>query len=66
VVGGSRLLFWGYRVGGRKRAAIDDGYELVLRPSVFVVVEALPERRKSSLDLGRVRVEVKSARNTYL
>lgn len=65
VVGGSRRLFWGYLVGGRKRAAIDDGYELVLRPGVFMIVETLPERRKSSLDLGRVRFEVKSARNTH-
>jgi len=66
MVARSGRLFGWYLVWSREGSSVDDGYELVLCPGVFVVVEALPERSQSSLDLACVRFEVKLAKRTYL
>jgi hypothetical protein len=66
VVDRSGRLFWGYLVCRGKWPPVDDGYELVFCPRVFVVVEALPERRHPPLNLARVRLELESAWCTYL
>jgi hypothetical protein len=55
VVGcGSRRLFGRDVVCSGQRAAVDDFDELVLSPSVFVVIETAPKGSKSSLNLACV------------
>jgi hypothetical protein len=67
MVARARRFFWGNVVGSGQRAAVDDGHELVFGPSVFVVVEALPEGGEPSLNLPGVRfVVAQSAWCTYL
>jgi hypothetical protein len=67
MVARPRRLFWGNVVGRRQGPAVDNGHELVFGPSVFVVVEALPEGREPALNLPGVRfVVAQSAWCTYL
>jgi hypothetical protein len=58
MVAWPRRLFWRDVIGRGEGAAVDDGHELVFCPSVFVVVEALPEGCESSLNLRGVRAVV--------
>lgn len=47
----SRWLLWGDLIGSGKGFALDDGDDLVFGPSVFMIVETLPERCQSTFDL---------------
>jgi hypothetical protein len=54
----SRRFFWRHIIRDRERPSVDNCNKLMFSPSVFVIVEALPERGKSSLDLACVSVVV--------
>lgn len=56
MVGRSRRLFWRDLVRSRKRETVRNGHELVLSPSIGVVVKALPERSQTPLNLAHVNV----------
>lgn len=60
-----RLFRWDVIWRG-ERLAVDDSYELVFRPGIFEVIQALPKRCESSLNLACVRFVVESAKGTYL
>jgi hypothetical protein len=47
----SRWFFGRNVICGGQWAAVDDFDELMLRPSIFVVIETSPEGSKSTLDL---------------
>jgi hypothetical protein len=47
----SRRFFGRNIICGGQWAAVDDFDELMLRPSIFVVIETSPEGSKSTLDL---------------
>jgi hypothetical protein len=48
---GSRRLFGRDFVCSGQWTAVDDFHELMLRPSIFVVIEASPEGSQSTLNL---------------
>jgi hypothetical protein len=56
VVSRSRRLFWRNLVRSRKRETVRNGHELVLGPSIGVVVKTLPERSQTPLNLAHVNI----------
>jgi hypothetical protein len=66
MTGRSRRFFWWHIIRSREPPAIDNCNKLVFGPSVFVIVEALPERGKSSLDLVCVRLVVRTVSTVHV
>lgn len=56
MVNRSRRLFWRDLVRSRKRETVRNGHELVLGPSIGVVVKTLPERSQTPLNLAHVNI----------
>lgn len=66
MISRSRRFFWWDMIRSWEWETIDDCNELMFGPSVFVIVEPLPERGKSSLDLACVRVVVRTVSTVHV